>query len=170
LHYLIDGYNLLFKLFHDKVSLKEQREYLISYLRDSIPSNCRYTLVFDAHLSLGDEIRTHTKDLEVLYTSEKETADEWILSRVERGKGKLFVVVTSDKVLAHACRHLGATIETASSFLKRLSPKEEKKRLKPEGKPIERKVLENVEKPPKHFPPEACFDYYLYIFEKGKNS
>ncbi len=167
MHYLIDGYNLLFKVFKDNLSLKQQRHQLIDYLKDSIDTQNKYTLVFDAHLSTGDEIRTHSKDLEILYSSKGETADEWILHRLKLGKPSSYVVVTSDKSLARASRHLGAQTETISLFLKRLSPKEVEKPLKPEGTPIiKKKGTEKIETPPKHFPPEACFDYYLYTFEK----
>lgn len=165
MHYLIDGYNVLFKLFEEGISLKEQRDYLIERLRHSMPPSGSVTLVFDAHFGTDLELRSHAGDLEIVYSSKGETADDWILGRIQRGKAYSFTVVTQDKSLIKACRFLGAHAKSGAAFFKQLKGREMEAPLKPEPTTNRVPLKGKRERPPSHIPPQSCFDYYLYKFE-----
>lgn len=100
---LVDGYNVI----HDWPELivfKDQMDHARDRLVDSMAGygvykNFRVVIVFDAHGIPGESTcRTVFKDLEVVFTSEGETADSYIerMSYCLVRQGERVFVVTSD--------------------------------------------------------------------------
>src|SRR4051794_8621543 len=77
MHYLIDGYNILFRLLHGSDDLQSQRQAFIYDLNKKISLiNLDVSIVFDSTFQIGGRSRTHYDALEILYSAEGETADE----------------------------------------------------------------------------------------------
>lgn len=173
MHYFIDGYNLMFKTLSPGIDLKSQREQVILTLNEKVQAlKLNATIVFDAQYQLGEGSRSHFQTLEICFTDEGETADDYILRAIKRSKNpKLETVVTSDKKLAERSRRLLANTQSVKQFLDWL---EKKYAHMPEEKSAPKKmkiVLKEHAKEDKTPPKpgrtiEESFDYYLYEFEK----
>lgn len=176
MHYFIDGYNLLFRLLHSSGSnLQSQREAIIYDLNKKIALvKIDVSIVFDATSQIGGGSRTHYDHLEILYTAEGETADEYIIEEIKNHpQPQQEIIVTSDKKLSWLVRNRSAHTETVEEFTLWLnrSYKNKLKQLK----------KEKIEPPPPSFqlpqkntsplallkdaPIEDYTDYYAKIFE-----
>jgi predicted RNA-binding protein with PIN domain len=123
MHYLIDGYNMLFRLVHTRDNLQTQRQYIIHDLNKKVALlNLDVSLVFDATFQEGDRTRSHFDHLEILFTAEGETADEFILDELKNcSNPQQQIVITSDKKLAQQARLYSAQTETVEKFITRLN-------------------------------------------------
>ncbi len=179
MHYYIDGYNLLFFIADDFDDLSIQRQQVIVELNHKIQAlKLNATLIFDAHFQSGDATRTHFNYLEILFSPEGETADDFILRLLEKeAHPSQFTVVTSDRKLAWKARRLDVKTEEVFDFLTKLNKRyanvlkrwkaPETIRQDVQKTPSESKTPTKVLKPSKDASPEECFDYYLYLFEKS---
>ncbi len=100
---LVDGYNVIFSWADmselGSIDLSLARDKLIDILHNySELSGKRITLVFDAHMVNGSIMKRERRDdLEIVFTSEGETADMFIEKSVgERRDDELIFVVTAD--------------------------------------------------------------------------
>ncbi|KIL38396.1 RNA-binding protein [Gordoniibacillus kamchatkensis] len=124
---IVDGYNMIgawpqLQMLRD-VSLEEARDRLIDMLAEyQAFSGVKVVLVFDAYQvpGLGKEYRQNR--LRVLYTKEKETADELIERLVTEliARRRQIYVATSDMMEQHVIFGLGAFRLTASELLTRI--------------------------------------------------
>jgi uncharacterized protein len=118
--YLIDGYNLLFRVSKEKRSLQKKREAIIAFLSEKV-SLFKFTLLLVFDSVNTDEIearRGHKGPLEIVYTAKKQTADDYILEEVGHRKNpRQLTVITSDRDLAGQCRLLGANTMSVEEFL-----------------------------------------------------
>ncbi len=165
MHYYIDGYNLLFRVLDVDGEFQAQREAVLRDLATSAQLiDLSATIVFDAHYQPGDVSRGHFKNLEVVYTSEKESADDYIHRSVMRIKNPRFVtVVTSDKKLAWLCRNHGSNIATIAAFLSWLDKRCHNKKAPRLAKET-KKLTEALDLPA--VPPKpGTISYYEAIFE-----
>lgn len=184
MHYYIDGYNLLFRILKTGDNLRKQREELTIDIEKKVNLlELEATLVFDSHYQPDENTKSHLHSLEIIFTAKGESADEFILQELkESSNPSQYTVVTSDKKLASLCRLRLAKTENIDEFLawinKRYKNKlcqvrtKEKESLKP-TLPAEQKKSVTVPPPPslntavsRLNSPEACFDFYLDIFEK----
>jgi predicted RNA-binding protein with PIN domain len=120
MHYIVDGYNLLFYLFGSSSSdFQAQRQSLIQSMNTKIEYlGLNVTLVFDSHLSPGEGSRSHYHHLEVLFTPEGVTADDFIISNLKLSRdASKKVLITNDKELAQRARHLLASTQNIDYFL-----------------------------------------------------
>ncbi|NGX39171.1 MAG: hypothetical protein KR126chlam1_00493 [Chlamydiae bacterium] len=121
MHYLIDGYNLLFRIpSEQKLSLKKRREALIEFLGDELRGiKGTLSIIFDSSEQIRDFPQVAlSKNLEVIYAPKGRTADEYIIEMVEVSKNpKVLTVVSSDNGLSGQCRHLGAQTQSIEEFL-----------------------------------------------------
>lgn len=123
MHYLIDGYNMLFRLMHADHDLQTKREHIIYDLNKKV-SLLKWdaSVVFDATFQMGPDSRSHYNSLEILFTAEGETADEFILNELKSSSNpRLETVVTSDKTLAWHARRRHAQTESIEEFVFRLN-------------------------------------------------
>ena len=146
---LVDGYNMIgdwpeLKSLAEK-DMEEAREQLIRILADYQGySGLKVILVFDAHLvpGLGGKMTQH--GLEIIFTREKETADECIerlVAQLDRQRRNI-IVATSD--------HIEQRITFGKGAL-RLSARELRLAVLESREEMERKIEEKSQKPRNSF-------------------
>lgn len=167
-HYLIDGYNLMFRIERADEELQLQRNRLIHSLDNKFEIlNLKGFVIFDAHFQEGEGSFEYAKNLEIFYTAHSQTADETILELLKGLKPISWTVVTSDKPLALQARRAGFKTEGIEQFLAWL-----KKRIQNKGKKREkyapRQLLSPLKKkiPSLQALPEECQNYYLEAFQR----
>lgn len=169
MHYYIDGYNLLFRTRLREGDLKTQRESIIHDINKKISliNLDSVSIVFDAAYREGLGSRSHFDNLEILFSAQGETADEYILNQLKYcAHPKRETIITSDKTLARLVRHFGAktqTIEEFTQWLDRLYTNKSlpSKPIKPTQLPA---LVVPISKPiPKI---QSLVDDYEDIFEK----
>lgn len=173
MHYYIDGYNLLFRLMHTHDNLQTSREQIILDLNKKVSLvKIDASVVFDGTFQVGEGTRTHFDHIEILFTAEGETADEFILEELKNSRRpEQETVVTSDKKLAWQARCRQARTENVEEFMSWLnkSYKNKLKQLKNPPKPR----ITSKPKPLEPLTPaeplleaaESSHDYYARIFE-----
>jgi uncharacterized protein len=173
MHYYIDGYNLLFRLIRsDDDRFSEEREQVIRALSHQFELlQIDATLVFDAQYQAGEAVRSHMKQLEVVFTDQGETADDYIIEQLRESRRQAQeTVVTSDKKLAWYARRCSAKTESVEAFLKLLQSryknklKGQKLMLQPPQKAKRKSAAPTL--PAAEISADQCQDYYLQIFEK----
>jgi uncharacterized protein len=160
MQYIVDGYNLLFRIAKDRRSLKKNRQEIISMLNDWVASlKLNISIVFDGAEQTSDQpSRGHWDALEIVYTPKKISADEYIIEEIHHcSNPKQKVVVTSDRELANHCKALGAQIQTISEFLSWILKKKERKRKSSQSTAISSKTFKDT---------DANIARLLAIFEK----
>ncbi len=141
MQYLVDGYNLLFRLSKSHLALQEKRIHLISTLNDAIEqASFDVTLVFDgADDSIPYPMRRHFDAISLYYTTRGLTADDFILHTIKAAQHpQHYTVVTNDRDLAISCKVHGAKTLSLESFLAFLIKKKAKR-----IRPIERSFKES---------------------------
>ena len=180
MHYFIDGYNLLFRTTRASEDLAFQRELIILDLNKKIQLlNLDVTIVFDSQYHPGESERSHYKLLEIEFTNQGETADDFIINAVKRAeKPQDHTVITSDKRLAWRVRRRAGKSETVEEFqawinkryknrLKQITDAQTKKEssISTSSKvSIAKRVQKDISSSSS---PEECFDFYLEEFEKN---
>jgi uncharacterized protein len=130
--YLIDGYNLLFSSIQSSKDFRSQREELILYLQNKFASKgLSGLLIFDgSHRREEESGRNYTSPLEIIYSPKGQTADSFILEKIELTKNrKAITVITNDAGLIRQARGFGANVQGSDTFIKSLhknAPKKEK--------------------------------------------
>lgn len=130
MYYLIDGYNFLFSLLDSKHSLASQRQKIILFIKKQFSIfELSGSLIFDGARCREEESGiSYPSPLEVVYTPKRQTADNYIIEKIEGGKKQdQFTVVTNDRGLIANCRPLGAKIISNTEFLAWLQKKTKKK-------------------------------------------
>lgn len=138
MHYLVDGYNLLFLVCQKQASLESRRDNLIDLLNQELSFlKGRCSLIFDS----AEQIRecpecAFVENLEVIYTPKGLTADAYIIELAEQNRApKTLTVVTSDSGLARQCKHIGTHVLSIEAFLTFIAKKNRKKeKPKPENR------------------------------------
>lgn len=183
MHYIIDGYNLLFRILTSSFDLAPKRQEFIENLNNKVKLlGMHVTIIFDSNYRLTESPKSHYESLEIQFTCRGVTADEWIIENVPKMRNReRIIVVTSDKRLAMNVRHAVKT-ESVEQFLnllnKRIRNKQDAIKLEKslQNEPIRAaiklkskliKLPEDKEKPkaPKAAKLETSFDYYLQEFE-----
>ncbi len=138
MHYLIDGYNLLFQMSWLRESaLQTARQKLLLELEGYASKlSIHISIVFDAPFQSDSLSRSHFKSLEIIFTSQGQTADQFLIDWLSHLQAKNYTVITSDRSLAKNARMSGAKVENVATFLAML-----KKRLLKKQK----RLLEKVE-------------------------
>ena len=141
MNYVIDGYNLFFRIEDEVNPLEKKRELFIAALSDALEHlHLHATLIFDSHRRHAAIFPTK-KDLpalEIIFSPKGLSADEYILERLTIEKRpQSQIIVTSDRELSERAKHLGAKTKTIESFFEMLVERSAKKIPKQEKK-IER--------------------------------
>lgn len=142
MHYLIDGYNLLFRLPKTKHSLQHKRDLFIRELNDLADQfSLNITVIFDAGFPQGLS-RSHYDTIEIVYTTQGLSADSYIIQFLEEQKKPSdFCVVSSDLELIHKSELRGAHKKTIKDFFSFLQNKKTKKtKQHPVWKPSVREI------------------------------
>lgn len=131
--YYIDGYNLIFTLTDTKSSLMHQRKSVVRFLQRQFSLlGLRGMLVFDgSHKAFEESGLSYATPLEIAYTPKGQTADEYILEKLESRKEKTpSTVVSNDQGLARRARSLHAKTQSNEAFISYLEKKKIKKATK----------------------------------------
>ena len=125
--YLIDGYNLLFRLFHSEKKFEAQREVIIDFIQEKASLlNIYMHLIFDGYKQ-NQELSniSYFDNLKVIYTSKGQTADDYILEQIFLSKTPAeILVITSDNTLKRKAKEMHAQTKSIDSFISWLSKKE----------------------------------------------
>ena len=130
MHYIIDAYNLFFRLEKQITPLPKKREEFLQCLVEEIEL-CRLsaTLIFDSgstHTSPFPSTKS-LKQLQITFSPHGISADEYILECLKIKKSSQSItVVTSDKDLATKGRGLGAKTMTIEEFLELVQAKKKR--------------------------------------------
>lgn len=146
MHYWIDGYNFFFRLTKSYSSMKEQERSLLHKLHQTMTHlNSPMTVVFDGREKDPPEaLRRNLKAMSIIYTPERQTADDYILEALAHSKNPdQEMVISSDSDLLRRAKQKGARTQTIEAFLKKLSrqkaaPSPEKKQTKESSAEFER--------------------------------
>lgn len=169
MHYVVDGYNLLFRFYSGLNLLEQQRDQVIADLHVMVTAlHINLTLVFDSAGTPDLSSRHYLGTLEIIYTDFGESADTLIINTLWRcEKRQCEIIVTSDKRLAEHSRRLGAktmSVEHFHSWLLARYKRQCGKRQKPPTRPVTRRS-----QPPASHPSPSTLpkpDDYLQIFEQ----
>jgi len=154
LRYLIDGYNLFFKLEEEILPLEEKREEFISLLDEEVGNlRLKVLLIFDSHRENAEAFasKRKLKNLEVSFSPQNLSADHYILELLE-WDAKNTTLVTSDKKLAMEAKHHGAKIESVEGFVRFI---------------LRRRRKNNSEAKPQMQETDANIKRYLDAFKKS---
>ncbi|NDD58866.1 MAG: hypothetical protein EBZ47_06405 [Chlamydiae bacterium] len=127
MHYLIDGYNGLFRTPKSKLSLEEKRRWFIQHIDNLVKNrSCLVTIVFDSSDPSRDLYsRGHFGSLEIIFTPKRQTADECIETLVEQAKRPSHItVVTMDRQLREKCMLRGACVLNIEQFVDHFQKKQ----------------------------------------------
>lgn len=154
MRYLIDGYNLFFKLEEEILPLEEKREEFISLLDEEVGNlRLKVLLIFDSHRENAEAFasKRKLKNLEVSFSPQNLSADHYILELLE-WDAKNTTLVTSDKKLAMEAKHHGAKIESVEGFVRFI---------------LRRRRKNNSEAKPQMQETDANIKRYLDAFKKS---
>jgi predicted RNA-binding protein with PIN domain len=157
MYFLIDGYNLLFRLSESKKSLQFQRQTVIVSLQKEFKClRLEGTLVFDGRHRYDEQSGlSYHSPLVIAYSHKGQTADQYILEKLEMARVPSDItVVTDDRFLATTARGLKARTLGLKAFIVLLEKKHAKKRRQREEIIEERPIREtprNMERLLKEF-------------------
>ena len=172
--YIIDGYNLMFRIWKTDDDLQGPREALIKDLDQKMAIlKLNVILVFDAQYQERDTAFIQQKNLEIHFTEHGETADDYIVKLVKKSANPLNItVITSDNKLSWLTRRINGKTQSVDLFLKWINNKY-RNTLKKENTPFTKRetFLEKTAKNPSKAPleestKEYCFSFYLDHFQK----
>lgn len=130
MHYLVDAYNLLFRILKNRGPLQKNRQKLIEELNEPISKfNMHVTLVFDgAEEHFPSPTRGHFDAIELVYTPKNTSADAYIIEMVSHAKSPAQItVVSNDGEIAKKCRNFRAHTLSIDDFIHLLEKKEAKR-------------------------------------------
>jgi predicted RNA-binding protein with PIN domain len=129
--FLIDGYNLLFRLAESKKSLQFQRQTIIRSLQKEFKIlHLEGTIVFDGRHRYDEESGlAYHSPLIIAYSHKGQTADQYILEKLETAATpSQITVVSDDRFLATSARGLKARTMGLKAFIAFLEKKHAQKR------------------------------------------
>ncbi|MDX8430938.1 MAG: NYN domain-containing protein [Candidatus Algichlamydia australiensis] len=131
MEYLVDGYNLLFRIRPQPDDVEATRKELVEFLA-KIPLSIR--VVFDSHKESGSDLPVQSKrgNLEIIFAPRDLCADRYLLEILSLNKKpKETTLVTSDRPLAFSAKEFGIPTLSAEDFLILAHRKLKKKKGKP---------------------------------------
>ncbi len=128
---MIDGYNFLFRITKDYKTLRTQKNQILAHLEawaDAL--HLHITLVFDGkHQAPAEAIRGHLRKIEIIYTHENQSADDYIIQHIETlSHPSQTTVVSSDREILFKTKQVGAQGQTIEEFLSFLLNKQKKRK------------------------------------------
>ena len=158
--YLIDGYNLLFRLKSKKQTLRDAREFLVGALADLIRNfELKAMIVFDSSMEMAHLFpsKAEKPPIEIVFAPYGTSADEYLIEIISYKAKKIpITLVTSDSGLALQAKQYRVQVLSIEDLFETFSIKAHAKSIKDE---IAKKDLLE-----KKFSP--LFDFFLEEFEK----
>jgi len=119
--YYLDGYNYLFTRGKKEDPLQSSREEILEEFSCRV-KDLSLVIVFDAQHDPSEFSRTYYKNIEVVYSSHNQTADDFIIERITHSKTPYNItVISDDKKLLKEVRELKGCTYSFEKFLKRLN-------------------------------------------------
>jgi predicted RNA-binding protein with PIN domain len=149
MHYLIDGYNLLFRLSESKKNLETARKNIISSIQIEFAALVlEGTIVFDGAHRRGEESGlSYRSPLVIAYSPSGETADQAILERLEIARTPADItVVSNDRKLIAEAKRLHAKTLSLNAFLSHLEKKHAKSKQHEEDRPAYRESKKELDR------------------------
>lgn len=135
-HFLIDGYNFLFKSSFSEKTLQSKRDAFHKKIQLASQNlHFEITIIYDGKNIKDQESGfTYFSSFRVYYTCKNQSADDYILEVVENSlHPSRLVIVTTDKNLARQCSCFGSQILSCKKFetlfLKKRSKKSSKEKI-----------------------------------------
>lgn len=134
--YLIDGHNLIGQLPDISLDDPNDEAKLVQKLAGFVArKNTRCTVVFD-NGNPGGRSRMSLSSVEVVFASERTTADNVMLERIQRESNpKMLTVVSSDNAVLSAARRRSMQTVTSTEFVQQLQPPPPRPRPGPDTAP-----------------------------------
>lgn len=118
--YYIDGYNYLFTQGLEDDPFEQSRQEVLEFFAQNV-KDLKCIVIFDAHKAHGGLSRTSFENLEVVYTSYDQTADEYILEQLRYIKnGNEITIVSDDRRLLKQAKEFSAHTSSFDKFFKKL--------------------------------------------------
>lgn len=131
MHYLIDGYNLLFQVIQPKSGedFEATRSHFLRLLHSwATKLHLSLSIVFDAPKQNEILSRSHFGSLEIIFTAKGQSADDFLIEWLEEHAFvKNFTIVTSDRAVARKAKNLGTPVLSVKDFLTLLEKRQKKK-------------------------------------------
>jgi len=124
---IIDGYNVIFTGEGlRRMAIKDRRsarDRLVEMLGDYLHNKrIQATVVFDGRGGIVDAESVLPGKLQVLYSTDRQTADDLIIVTIKgSGNPRSFIVVSSDGAVRTEARALGCEVIGSKNFLERLT-------------------------------------------------
>lgn len=132
-HYIVDGYNALFKIRSLLKKHNRSREGFIRYIRATRPfgsTRNRVTVVFDGSKDVHFQQKQPSGPVDVVF-AKSESADDRIVKMAKKKHNRVeTVVVTDDREVKDKVRVQRCKTMSVLEFFKKLSEKKEEKRNK----------------------------------------
>ena len=129
MRYLIDGYNLFFKIEHNILPLQKKRNLFLQTLDHELKGlNMHVTLIFDSDHQHAHPFASKQplETLDVVFSPKHLSADHYILELLS-WHSQNTTLITSDRELKTKATHLGAKTQSIEEFLHFLEKKLKKK-------------------------------------------
>lgn len=131
--YFIDGYNFIFATDKEKSPIEVSRAEVLEDISEK-SADVKVVVVFDAYNDSKEMSRFDYKNIEVIYTSPGQTADEFFLEQVSFTKNlEQMTIVSNDRKLLKELALLRANTMSFSSFFKKIKKLKSKELEKPES-------------------------------------
>ena len=151
MRYLVDGYNLFFKLEEEILPLEEKREEFLTLFDQVVDQlHLNVLIIFDSHYEHSAHFAPKRKltHLEVSFSPKNLSADDYILELLE-WNAKETTLITSDHELSKKGSFLGAKTMSIETFVSFIIKKQQ--RMAPKEKPPMRESKRNFERLLKEF-------------------
>jgi len=141
--YLVDGNNLAHALGLSRAGVADRAACARRVALFCREQGASATVVFDGPAPESGHRPASTPTMRLRF-SESRSADDMILAMIKDSRTpKDFIVVTSDKPLGDRARHLGATVERAHEFARRLQSAS--RTADADGRPEHRESAEEID-------------------------
>lgn len=119
MHIVLDGYNVLKQIIKTKFATQQQQAWFIQFLsRYAKKRNHSLTVVFDGGPYRWPTV-TLKEPIRVIYSGERESADEYIKTLASESNNKNIVVISSDRALVQFLARLDIISVSVRDFYRR---------------------------------------------------
>ncbi|RAP33847.1 hypothetical protein DID75_00995 [Candidatus Marinamargulisbacteria bacterium SCGC AG-410-N11] len=120
MRYIIDAYNLIGQLPQLSLSTPNKEEQLIHFLTQlSRNSTDKFLIVFDGHQPDIDHQQTIQKgSLKIIYTDKCDSADDYIIRKIESTTSKHVTIVSSDRKIQYSAKRKKIPYISCLKFIK----------------------------------------------------
>ena len=105
--YWVDGYNLIGKMESISLADKDKEEKLVAWFNIYLERQDRCVLVFDGQGQFNYQVKSQEDKVDIIFTDPEESADTFLIKKMESVQGKHCVWVSSDRTIRENAKLLG---------------------------------------------------------------